>query len=179
MYTELQLLLHTPNCKPLTLWQQQRYLNPTPIITSVAFSKAKKANRQADLTVNCVDTNLLVSEKSLQKIVDEVLDNAFKFSEPGTPIQIRTQITAHHWMLNVRDQGRGMTAEQIAHIGAYMQFERQYYEQQGVGLGLTLVRLLTHLNQGEFAIESTPHQETTVIVMFPQTARLGESASCG
>ena len=107
-----------------------------------------------------------MSEKSLQKIVEELLDNAFKFSEPGRPVSIITYLNSHQWTLKIIDQGRGMTPEQIAHIGAYMQFGRERYAQDGSGLGLAIVGLLAHINNGELTIESVPNQGTTVTVAF-------------
>jgi signal transduction histidine kinase len=59
-----------------------------------------------------------------------------------------------------------MTPEQIANIGAFMQFERLRYEQQGSGLGLTLALLLTRLNRGELTVESLPNQGTTITLVF-------------
>ena len=52
------------------------------------------------------------------------------------------------------DHGRGMTPEQITTIDAYIQFERFKYEQQGLGLGLAIVRRLVNLHNGELTIES-------------------------
>ncbi len=59
-----------------------------------------------------------------------------------------------------------MTDEQIVSIGAYTRFDRGKYEQQGVGLGLMIVKLLTQLHGGELFIDSAVHQGTTVAVMF-------------
>jgi signal transduction histidine kinase len=61
-----------------------------------------------------------------------------------------------------------MTREQIADIGAYMQFERKRYEQQGSGLGLIIARMLAQLYDGELHIESLPDQGTIVTVTFKQ-----------
>jgi signal transduction histidine kinase len=60
-----------------------------------------------------------------------------------------------------------MSAEQIASIGAHMQFERKFYEQQGAGLGLFIARRLTELYGGQLVIESVPGQKTLVRVVFP------------
>jgi signal transduction histidine kinase len=62
-----------------------------------------------------------------------------------------------------------MTSEQIAKIGAFMQFDRKKYEQQGVGLGLSLVYRLAELNHAHVHIESELSQGTTVTVIFDQS----------
>jgi signal transduction histidine kinase len=80
-----------------------------------------------------------------------------------------TELNRQQWMLKITDQGRGMMGEQIKNIGAYMQFERERYEQQGSGLGLIIARLLTQLNDGELRIESIPNQGTAVTVVFNLT----------
>jgi signal transduction histidine kinase len=48
-----------------------------------------------------------------------------------------------------------------------MQFERQLYEQQGSGLGLTIAKALTELHGGELTIESIPGKKTTVRLVLP------------
>jgi signal transduction histidine kinase len=69
--------------------------------------------------------------------------------------------------LTISDEGRGMTAQQIAQVGAYAQFERKLYEQQGSGLGLIIVKYLAELHGGKLRIQSIPEQKTTVHVYLP------------
>ncbi len=75
-------------------------------------------------------------------------------------------------MLRVSDWGRGMSSEQINRVGAYMQFERKLHEQQGMGLGLFLVRRLAELYEGSLVIESEPDRGTTMTVTLPTVAPL-------
>jgi two-component system sensor histidine kinase/response regulator len=69
--------------------------------------------------------------------------------------------------LIITDRGRGLTAEEISCIGAFQQFDRKKYEQQGLGLGLVLVQKLTALCQAEFSINSVPGEGTRVQIAFP------------
>ncbi len=69
--------------------------------------------------------------------------------------------------LSVLDLGRGMTEEQIAKIDAFIQFERETYEQQGTGLGLTICRKIAELTGGQFWITSVYQQETKVHLTLP------------
>jgi signal transduction histidine kinase len=55
-----------------------------------------------------------------------------------------------------------MTPEQIASVGAYMQFDRRFYEQQGSGLGLVIAKRLVELYEGGVIIDSVVNQGTTV-----------------
>ena len=78
--------------------------------------------------------------------------------------------------LVVTDHGRGLTAEEIAHIGAFRQFERKKNEQQGLGLGLGLVQKLTALCGAEFSMSSEPGVGTQATVAFPPWTRMRRRA---
>ncbi len=103
-----------------------------------------------------------VSLADLQKIVWEIVDNAIKFSREGTPIQITGWQEDAQYILSVQDYGRGMSDEHLGKIGAYQQFDRKFYEQQGTGLGLTIARGLIEIHDGTLVIESEPEQFTKV-----------------
>lgn len=165
LYAKLRLMESAPEEREIC--QNDEAISTASLIASVALSKAKRAGRQEDLRIETVEANIRISEKGLQKIVEELIDNALKFSKPGTLIHIETQVNDQHWMCRITDHGRGMTSEQITSIGAYMQFERAWYAQQGSGLGLTIARLLTQLNSGDLTIESVPEQGTTVTLKLP------------
>lgn len=167
LYAHLKLLEHNPEKREREMWESHEAVHTNALISSLALGKASKANRQADLHLHLEEANLRIGAKSLHKIVDELLDNAFKFSASGTPVQIVTEVTPTEWRLRIVDHGRGMTPEQIANIGAFMQFDRLHYEQQGAGLGLTIVDLLARLNHGTLTITSTPHEGTMITVAFP------------
>ncbi len=168
VYVQLQLKKHAPEKEQQGIWQSDRPLWTESLITSVALSKAEKGGRTNDVKINISETEIRMSKKALQKIVEELLDNAFEFSEPGTPVHIMTHVNETQWTLTITDQGRGMTVDQIAKIEAFMQFDRQQYEQQGSGLGLIIARLLAQANHGELLVESIPEQGTTVRVKVPK-----------
>jgi two-component system, sensor histidine kinase and response regulator len=137
------------------------------LISEVAQEKAKIFHREKDLTLQITPADLPISQDHLKKIVEELVDNALKFSDPGTAVNISTATDNGSFRLSITDRGRGMSTEQIAKIGAHMQFERQFYEQQGAGLGLFIAKRLTELYGGQLTIQSSLGQGTIVSFSLP------------
>jgi two-component system, sensor histidine kinase and response regulator len=145
-----------------------KVVRPKTNIEIYAAQRAQAYDREADLHLNIEDVAAIhISEDNLKKIVTELTDNAFKFSTLGMPVQVAAGADGGRYTICVTDQGRGMSPEQIDDIGAYMQFERKLYEQQGSGLGLIIVKRLTELHGGEMSIQSVPNQQTTICVSLP------------
>ncbi len=109
-----------------------------------------------------------MSEEYLGRIVDELVQNAFKFSQSGARVSVVLSPSPGGVTLVVRDHGRGFSTEHITKVGAYMQFERKLHEQQGLGLGLTIAKRLTELHGGTLTIESERGSSTAVTVRLPK-----------
>lgn len=137
------------------------------IIKDIVTYMAGNAGRSSDIQLELDDAILKISETYFAKIVEEILDNAFKFSDRGTPVKIQSSVNKNMYSLSFTDYGRGMSDEQIENIGAYIQFERKVYEQQGSGLGITIVKRIIEMHKGDFFIESEPNHFTTVTIKLP------------
>jgi two-component system sensor histidine kinase/response regulator len=164
LYANLKLLKYTS--KENVQWQSESLLNVTKMTTSLAQQHAKDVDRQNDLTLELIDAYVRVSPTNFEKIFTELLDNAFKYSQQGSSVSVKTGINGNLWILSITDKGRGMTKDQIAKIGAYMQFDRGRYEQQGMGLGLIIAQLLAQLEGGMLSIKSELNQGTTVSLVL-------------
>jgi signal transduction histidine kinase len=101
--------------------------------------------------------------------VDELTQNAFKFSDSGSPIRLTLTEAFNGVTLSVSDQGRGFSTEQITRVGAYMQFDRKMQEQQGLGLGLAITKRLVALHGGTLSIVSEPDSGAVISAKFPKT----------
>ncbi|MFO7322443.1 MAG: response regulator, partial [Chloroflexota bacterium] len=134
IYANVRILMTSP--EQFEALRDRVTYQPKATIESIALQKAEQHQRQGDLSLNVDDVPALrFADEYLRKAVEEVVDNAFKFSNPGTPVQVTAGRDGSWYTIAVIDQGRGMTPEQINSIGAYMQFDRRFYEQQGSGLG--------------------------------------------
>ena len=147
-----------------------REVNPIPVggtVENTARRKTQDVGRAADLQLDLQGGEVAMSESNLAKIVEELVDNACKFSSVGKTVVVRTLTDGAWTEINVTDQGRGMKPEHVANIGAYVQFERRIHEQQGSGLGLAIVSRLAELHGGQITITSQPDMGTTVTVHLP------------
>ncbi len=136
------------------------------IVEREARRIAGDAKRAEDLVLDLASISVPVSEEYFAKLVEELVHNAFKFSKPGTPVTVSLQAVTGAPVLSVTDRGRGMTADQITKLGAFMQFDRKTHEQQGLGLGLTIARRLAEIHGGALSLESEAGIGTTAKVKF-------------
>lgn len=147
-----------------------RETDPVPVkdfLESAAQRKAASSKREGDLEIDLAEGCLRINYPKLEKIVGELMDNAFKFSDAGKKVRIEGKPGPANYHLRVIDHGRGLTGEQIANLGAHMQFERRFYEQQGLGLGFAIARRLTEVHGGSIHVRSVPNEATTIEVILP------------
>ena len=108
-----------------------------------------------------------LSEEYFIKVIYEVIDNAVKFSEPDKPVKIVSVSSGGFLIIKVINFGRGMSHDEIANIDSFMQFGRDSFEQQGLGLGLSIVTKILTVAGGKLQIESVPNDFTAVRIYFP------------
>ena len=127
----------------------------------------EKAERLEDFVTNIIGGYVGLSEHYLSILIRELIDNAIKFSEPGTKVVLSSHINQDVMEITIHDQGRGMTEAQIARVGAFIQFERPAHAQDGMGMGLKIAQRITELAGGKFSIHSVYRQETLVKLTIP------------
>jgi signal transduction histidine kinase len=168
IYAQLEMMGSDP--QKVSSLRSKQTKAPAAIVEQHARAQAEALGRSFDLAVELQDTPIPMSDEYLAKIVDELVQNAFKFSSRGTPVRVELSSSADEIMLTVTDSGRGFSTDHISRIGAYMQFDRKLHEQQGIGLGLVITKRLTELHGGKLAIQSSPGAATSVTVRLPRTA---------
>lgn len=174
LYSQLKQLSNDP--QQIEKLRNSQTLSVEAVIQKTATKQAQKAQREADLHLEIEDASVQIATKNLGKMVEEIIDNACKFSTPGTPICVTTSLKCDRIIVSVSDRGRGMTPRQITRIGPYVQFDRFTHEQQGVGLGLTIAKHLAELHQGQLSIESIPAKATTVSISLPKVSEYSMAA---
>jgi PAS domain S-box-containing protein len=92
----------------------------------------------------------------LAQILFNLLANAAKYSEPGSPIAVRAWAADDRVAFSVRDEGAGIAPEMIGRVfDMFVQQEQTIARSEGgLGLGLTIVRSLVELHGGSVAVQS-------------------------
>ena len=166
LVAELDLITQNPD--KLAKIQSQTTPHSYQVIESTIIDYFRKNELRAnDFDLQLANIHVCISLEYLKKIVCELLDNTCKFSEVGTPIQFRTRMVNGFFELSIRDSGRGMKPEHIKQIDTYVQFEREKYEQQGMGFGLAIIRRITKIFGGKFFIKSKQERGTLIQIVLP------------
>jgi CheY-like chemotaxis protein len=140
--------------------------DPGAELAAITRRVAEKYRREKDVSLDLGAAKPAITREHLAWLAEELIDNACKFSAAPSRIEIVSAARGNRFVLEVRDAGRGLTAEQIADVGAFIQFDRRRYEQQGTGLGLATARLLATLNDGQLLLQSNPGRGTTATVIL-------------
>ncbi|MDZ8186424.1 MAG: response regulator [Nostoc sp. ChiSLP02] len=166
LYSDLELIAKSPE-KFRKIQEQPDRCSSDKVINVISQIKAREVGREKDLKLELQASTVKITEEKLSIIIEELLDNAFKFSSPSSEVQVIANIRDRKFQLHIIDNGRGMTPQEIEKFGAFLQFNRKSYEQQGSGLGLAIVQHIVNLYGGELTIDSIPQKGTTVSVYLP------------
>ncbi len=148
--------------RPAPLW---------PVIASaIETCQAGADANQTHLYTECDrSVQALISEQLLAQAVINLIDNAVKYSDPDTSVQVHCDVTDGEAVISVTDQGRGIEPKHLPRV-----FERFYRtdkarsrELGGTGLGLSIVKHIAEAHGGRVSVDSKPGSGSTFRVHLP------------
>ena len=99
-----------------------------------------------------------------------LLDNAIKYSPPGSAVTVRLESSADGWIqVRVQDQGIGIPAEELPRVGErfYRADRARSRAEGGSGLGLAIAQALVEAHGGRLDLESEEGQGTVATFTLP------------
>ncbi|PKQ61325.1 hypothetical protein BZG02_16155 [Labilibaculum filiforme] len=130
---------------------------------------AKNSNKNLEVKTSCSSIFVTVDKDKLEKILNNLLNNAFKFTESGNTIQVEYSCEDRNLLIKVSDTGRGIAQDDLPFI-----FDRFYQSQHkhgaytgGSGIGLAFTKRLVEMHYGSIKVESELNSGTTFTVSMP------------
>ncbi|HEX7069350.1 MAG TPA: HAMP domain-containing sensor histidine kinase, partial [Rhodothermales bacterium] len=136
---------------------------------------ALRADRPFSLSVDGEPHLIVADEDRLEQVLWAVLDNAVKYSPPGSPVSVSIESGDGQQLVVVADAGSGMDSEALSH--AFDQFYRapgaRAMAPNGSGIGLYAAKGLMQAMRGDIEVTSTLGSGTRVKLTLP-AERIGE-----
>ncbi len=109
---------------------------------------------------------IAADEQRLRQIITILLDNATRYSEPDSAIDVLLSATAEAIKIQVKDYGSGISPADLQYI--FERFVRFKPRTDGAGLGLSIARALVEAHHGEIRAESEQGQGSVFTVVIPR-----------
>ncbi len=112
---------------------------------------------------------LMADRRLLERILNNLIDNAIKFTPPSGEVTISAYLSDNQEAIeiSVTDTGRGITPEAQPHIFTRFYQTREKDRGRGVGLGLYFCRVAVEAHGGTIRFSSTPGAGSTFVVVLP------------
>jgi len=135
------------------------------------------AARRVTVRTGLLNGTVRADATRLHQVLLNLLSNAVKYNRAGGEVIIETTPGEAETTLSVRDTGRGMSEDQLAHL--FEPFNRLGLDAEGIegsGIGLTIARALVDSMGGHLGVTSEPGQGTEFRVVLPRGCTEAERA---
>lgn len=140
------------------------------LIDTIELFTIHRQSKQIEFQVG-IDESLIVlgDAQRVQQIFYNILDNAIKYSDTYGEIQITLKKQAKMAQFQVQNYGTIIHEEDLPHIGErfFRSDKARNRKTGGSGLGLSIVKEITRLHDGQFSITSHQNEGTIVTVHIP------------
>ncbi|MTK13162.1 MAG: HAMP domain-containing histidine kinase [Clostridiaceae bacterium] len=126
------------------------------------FNEFKKLNMEVQINIPEKDIFAFGDEKAINRILNNLINNALKYGSEGTIIGINLRENSNYVFIDVWDNGVGIPKEEIEYV-----FDRLYTVKKSrklnlksSGLGLTIVKKLVEAQKGTISVKSNPFEKT-------------------
>jgi hypothetical protein len=148
---------------------RNRPISLADFITDVKISAALEAQaHQCTLTVGDVDTGLAidVDREMLLSAVGNLLQNAFKFTQPGTEVSLNAYAAADRIRIDIEDHCGGLPPGFAAEV--FLPFKQSSGDRSGLGLGLAICQSSVKANNGLITIRDIPRTGCVFTIDLPR-----------
>lgn len=121
------------------------------------------------LPASSLDTRCLFDRHRVKQVLENLLNNASKYSPPGTKVVLSCSLRPDHWRIIVEDEGVGMTPEQVERVfDKFYRADSSNTAVSGFGLGMSIAKQIVELHGGRIWVESEQGRGTQVTFTLPR-----------
>jgi len=132
-------------------------------------------DRKDDFVTNINPVNFKINKSHFKIMIGELIENAVKFSKKGTKIYIESTASSDLFIIKIKNIGRGLSPQQIEKISDFRQFNKKELAQNGSGIGLSIVKLISDFYNGKVEIKSSPNKYFTIAITFKNSFKRQDS----
>ena len=141
------------------------------IVTGFEVQAAKK-HISLHLELPHLTQPMTVDRVQISRVVSNLLDNAIKYSEENSMVQLFVSEENEQVVLEIRDQGPGISAEDQSQVFTHFyRIDDQRRDVQGTGLGLAAVKAIIEAHLGRVWMQSTPGEGSSFFVSLPKDGK--------
>ena len=129
--------------------------------------KAEKKEIQIKIEMD-FEAEAVFDRKWTEEALYNLLDNAVKYSPTGSEVLISTKLYEMWCVIAVRDRGRGISEEEIPKIFGRFYRAKEVQQEEGVGIGLYLVREILQKEGGFIKVNSEVGKGSTFLCYLPR-----------
>jgi signal transduction histidine kinase len=124
--------------------------------------------RELTVSAPACDTHVQADRELLGKLIDELLENAVKYTEQGSEIKVSTVASPDRLRLVIEDAGPGIAPEDLPHLfDPFYRADQARGRGNGTGLGLTTAAAIARLHGGDIRVENRPEGGARFEVELP------------
>jgi two-component system sensor histidine kinase/response regulator len=135
-------------------------------------NKTKNSETKHAFELNVNECSVKIWDEHFKVVLNELIDNAVKFSFPDKQIEICSKENDDTYSLIIKNYGRGMTEEEINNASPFIQHNRSYYEQQGNGLGLAITQRIADFYNVKLEMHSVKDSYLEAVLTFKKAVQL-------
>jgi len=161
----------------------QNNCNIVNIVESVTMSVAEYIkSKSIELIFDTDIEECIIScdAEKIERVILNLLANSIKFTKPNGNITVNMYDKGENILISIKDTGIGIPSDKLDIIfDRFRQVDRSLTRnQEGSGIGLSIVKSLVELHKGTISVQSEYGKGTEFIIMFPVTALSEENDIC-
>jgi two-component system, OmpR family, sensor histidine kinase KdpD len=175
--SEIQNLLDATRISREQIRPRQEWIEPQDIVNAALERRRRRlSGHHVSLDMDSNLPFIYVDAVLVEQAFGQIVDNAAKYSPPGSPITVAAKRNGRDIVLSVRDEGAGLTAQESTQLGErFFRGARHATTTSGSGLGLWIAKAFVSANGGKIEAASLgADQGTTVSIHLPFATRQPE-----